>query len=154
MALSRSLMGKLRRFVGWPAAVRAELAQAAFLLIFARVGLRLRGFKWTRARFGYGLSTDAQAHSERLDEALTTAARVATAARYLPFEPTCLERSLTLWTMLLRRGIASRLCVGARRDAGEFTAHAWVEYAGLVLNDSADVAQDYTLLGDLSRETA
>ena len=37
-----------------------------------------------------------------------------------------------------RRGIAAELRVGARKDAGRFEAHAWVESSGVVLNDTSE----------------
>ena len=39
----------------------------------------------------------------------------------------CLPRALAAHGMLRRRGIASRLCLGVGREAGEMSAHAWVE---------------------------
>src|ERR1700674_1934627 len=39
----------------------------------------------------------------------------------------CLPRALAAHAMLRRRGIASRLCLGAAREGGALAAHAWVE---------------------------
>jgi hypothetical protein len=39
----------------------------------------------------------------------------------------CLPRALAAHTMLRRRGIASRLCLGVARDREALSAHAWVE---------------------------
>jgi Transglutaminase-like superfamily len=39
----------------------------------------------------------------------------------------CLARAMAAHAMLRRRGIASRLCLGAARDGGNILAHAWVE---------------------------
>jgi hypothetical protein len=49
--------------------------------------------------------------------------------RALPTDDRCLIRSLVLLRLLHRRGIAGRLVVGVRDDAG-FGAHAWVEHEG------------------------
>jgi hypothetical protein len=38
-----------------------------------------------------------------------------------------LPRALAAHAMLRRRGIASRLCLGVTREAGELATHAWVE---------------------------
>jgi hypothetical protein len=40
---------------------------------------------------------------------------------------TCLARALAAQTMLRRRGIASRLCLGVAREGKELSAHAWIE---------------------------
>ncbi len=39
----------------------------------------------------------------------------------------CLPRALAAQTMLRRRGIASKLCLGVTREGGALAAHAWVE---------------------------
>ena len=52
----------------------------------------------------------------------------------------CLSRSLTLWWLLRRRGIESQLRLGVRKGEQGLDAHAWVELAGQVVNDAADVA--------------
>ncbi len=47
----------------------------------------------------------------------------------LPGDTRCLVRSLVLTRLLARRGIPSKLVIGAR-SAPEFLAHAWVECGG------------------------
>ena len=49
--------------------------------------------------------------------------------RVLPTDSRCLIQSLTVTRLLARRSIPCKLVVGVRR-AGEFEAHAWVEYEG------------------------
>jgi len=61
------------------------------------------------------------------------------AAAWSLFHPTCLHRSLTLWWLLRRQGIASELRIGVHMEQGRFEAHAWVERAGVALNDGSDV---------------
>lgn len=39
----------------------------------------------------------------------------------------CLPRAVAAQAMLRRRGIASRLCLGAARNSGDLVAHAWLE---------------------------
>lgn len=57
--------------------------------------------------------------------------------------PNCLERSMTLWWMLRRKGVQGELHIGARKEGPRFEAHAWVELGGEVLNDGADVHEHY-----------
>lgn len=49
------------------------------------------------------------------------------AYRLLPFESTCLKRSLVLCLFRRRRGLPATLRIGVRKNGGEFAAHAWVE---------------------------
>ncbi len=65
------------------------------------------------------------------------------AAAYGLYRATCLPRSLTLWWLLGCQGISTELRLGARQVAGQFEAHAWVEYQGAVLNDTEDVQQRF-----------
>ena len=50
----------------------------------------------------------------------------------MPFDSRCLIRSLVLVRILARRGLASRVVLGVRAKPS-FSAHAWVEYAGVPL---------------------
>ena len=45
-------------------------------------------------------------------------------------EALCLPRALAAHSMLRRRGIASRVCLGVAREQGNVIAHAWVEVGG------------------------
>lgn len=55
----------------------------------------------------------------------------------------CLQRSMTLWWMLRRRGQAADLRIGVRSEPERPAFHAWVEQSGVVLNDSPDVAERF-----------
>jgi hypothetical protein len=55
----------------------------------------------------------------------------------------CLVRSLTLWTMLLRRGVPTDLRVGFRRRDREIQGHAWLEYAHAPINEALSEALSY-----------
>ena len=59
------------------------------------------------------------------------------------FPGRCLSRSLALWLLLQRRGIAARLRIGCRKLEGRFQAHAWVELMGRPLNAGARVNSHY-----------
>jgi hypothetical protein len=114
-------MARLRRRVanGW------LTLEAGWLAVVFEVGLRVVPFTRVRAFAQRG------AASRRAPPAVAdvrNAAHRAYAA--LPFESTCLKRSLIVCRMLRHRGVAARVCIGARREAGLFEAHAWVEDPG------------------------
>lgn len=54
----------------------------------------------------------------------------------------CLVRSLALFSMLRRSGIAAQFVIGVRSQP--FAAHAWVQYDGIVLNDGVEQISCYT----------
>jgi len=60
---------------------------------------------------------------------------VLAAARHSFFAATCLERSLALWWLLARRGVASQLRIGVRKTGEKFEAHAWVEHGGAAIGE-------------------
>jgi hypothetical protein len=53
----------------------------------------------------------------------------------------CIHRSLALVWWLQARGVPTQIRFGVRMDGDNLTAHAWVEYDGLVVNDRYDIAQ-------------
>lgn len=76
----------------------------------------------------------------------TTAAMVRTATQYGIMQSSCLVRSLVLWKLLQDQGINSQLRIGVRHHAGQFQAHAWVEYSGVPLNESPQVQKQFAAL--------
>ena len=63
-------------------------------------------------------------------------------------EGSCLTRSLTLWAMLLRRGVETDLRVGFRKNNGKLEGHAWVEYKDEPLNEGLGVREAYSVFRD------
>jgi hypothetical protein len=58
-----------------------------------------------------------------------------------------LPRALAVQTMLRRRGIASRLCLGVAREGDRLAAHAWIEVGRSKSVGSAE-AERFTLLAE------
>lgn len=79
-----------------------------------------------------------------IDEAFVRAFAAASGHHFL--RPNCLPRSLSLWRMLRRRGIAAVVRIGARMSERRLDGHAWVEVGGVVVNDRPDVATQFTPL--------
>jgi hypothetical protein len=127
------MWAQLRRFSALPGAAKADFLRALLLLPLIRISLRLRGFHKTQTflqRYA-GTPRRAAVSDTRTDaDTKQTCRMVLAAARRLPEQSNCLERSLTLWWLLARRGITSRLRIGARKTGEEFEAHAWVERNG------------------------
>jgi hypothetical protein len=114
--------------------------ETALALVATKAALRLTGFRrwkallvWLTPRTpGSALPLDAAG----IETARETARIQDAVRRHLIFHVSCLEQSLVLWWLLSRRGIPVELRIGARKEAGRFEAHAWVEAGSLVLNDS------------------
>lgn len=139
--------GYKRHQFTWPE--RYLLTQA--LLLLPLTALALRCFRLRRL---YPRQATWQANAcvtanpgATLCRAYTTARMVQIAARHSPVHSNCLEQSLTLCWLLRGQGITSELYLGARMEAGQFEAHAWVEHAGCVLNDRNDVRRRFATFG-------
>jgi len=127
---------------------RTLLLQALVLLPLVAICLKFWGLNRTQTAMVRLLPTPVMSQQcvERLPEALATARMVRTAARYCDPWANCLKKSLVLWWLLHRQGMASNLQIGVRREQGKFEAHAWVEYEGIVLNDTQDIRSHFSML--------
>jgi hypothetical protein len=127
------------------------LVESALLLPLFHVALSLFGYaklrallEWTALCAGkHQLSAPQKV--KRIQQ-VTLVVRIASERGI--YKATCLRRSLLTWWLLRREGIASDICLGVRTHGSILEAHAWVEYEGTVLNDRADVRQQFLLLQD------
>jgi Transglutaminase-like superfamily len=78
-----------------------------------------------------------------LDEIMGMATAVNRAARLVRIPANCLTRSLLLGWLLRRRGVACQLRIGVQMNNGSLAAHAWVEYAGIPINDQPNVGEQF-----------
>jgi hypothetical protein len=82
------------------------------------------------------------------EEITRLGALVNIAARHVPCPVTCLTRSLLLGWLLRRRGVATSLRIGVRLTHGVLDAHAWIEHAGIPVNDRKDVSEQFAPFDD------
>jgi hypothetical protein len=133
---------------------RQILIRAMVLLPCTEAGLRLFGFRrWQllMAKWHRGVGNSASTTSDKLPRARRTADIVFAASRQGFIKGNCLSQSLVLWHLLRGAGASPDLRIGVRRSAGHIEAHAWVEFQGVILNDSEDVYQRYSLFeGDVT----
>jgi hypothetical protein len=119
------------------AADRRLAIGAAMAFAATGMGLRLAGLRRSRPVLLWLTPRKTWNGSEEAKIAL--AQRIASVqdrvSRHLFWHASCLEQSLVLWRQLMRRGIAAEIRIGARKEAGRFEAHAWVELGNVILND-------------------
>lgn len=121
------MLRKWRKFRALPWSQRRLLVWVILVLPWIEIGLRLRGLRWTQAQLARFVPTR-PIRDDISPEVINMLVRWAAAA--VPFPATCLRRSLVLWWLLKRRGVASEIKIGAQRNTGPFKAHAWVEWDG------------------------
>lgn len=140
---------RLQRFRALDSATRGTFLRAVLLFPLISLTLRLRGFRATQAVLQkclssvHGARPSGDTSASVAQEVSRTARMVRAAAHYSIGCITCLEESLALWWLLERQGIASSVRIGTRKAAGQFEAHAWVEYHGIALNEDAVTHQHY-----------
>lgn len=124
--------------------------RAALLLPVISVSLKIRGFRDTQdflIRFLARPQQVSRENSARLladaERARLTSRMVDAAVRHAWRSSTCLEKSLALWWLLGRQGIASELRIGARKVQDKFEAHAWVERLGIAVNEPEQLHRHY-----------
>jgi hypothetical protein len=126
---------------------RRTLVLAAAGLFALWAGLRIWGFARLQARLESRCSHTSHPVAEYEVRAL--ARLIATAARHAPFPTTCLTRSMLLRWMLQRRGLSTDLRIGVRMEEASLRAHAWVELAGVPMNETPEVTRQFAAFGDL-----
>ena len=147
MAESPGKWRQLKSLKGWQWKV---LLASPFMLFLTWLRLRSGGYGKTLAAAQAAVETRLAA-DEALALARDTSYAMAVAIKYGPWRPKCLVRSLALGWFLGRKGIPFEVRIGVRDGQSmigsdgklDFTAHAWVEFDGVVLNDKEDVAEDY-----------
>jgi len=144
--LLRLLKSKLRKALVFSFSDWGRFIEAYILVLAVDIGLHLLGF-WrvynliadkNRSRTGRPHPPEKQKEIDRISSLVRTACR----NHFCRAE--CLHRSLVLYWLLTKRGFSVELCIGVRKDKGEFSAHAWLEYDGEVLKDSPLVRKVYS----------
>lgn len=127
---------------------RSLLLQALILLPLVAISVRLKGLQFTQGLLlrlplaNRGVPS-AVANAELEPQVWKTVRMVRIAVGYNSLWTNCLKQSLVLWILLRSQGIISVLRIGVHKEADNFSAHAWVEYQGIVLNDTDDVHQRF-----------
>jgi hypothetical protein len=140
---------RLHQFIDLSPDERWLLLESAVLMPLVAVALKLFGYKRVQGFLAARFTA-----SRKKTTSLAAVERVAEIVGIVPkrlfTRAVCLERALTLWAMLRQHGIEPTLCIGASKADGKFAAHAWVEYAGTVLNDSRYIREHYAVLTEVN----
>ena len=135
-------MNNWRKFRRLPAEERAVFLAASTLLPAVRGGLRTLGLRRVqvvlsgRMRPGWLAEPGGSGYPAR------RVARLGGVAAQYVGGP-CLARSVVLACLLERQGVPAQLRMGVRKGENGFEAHAWVEAAGMSLDEGQDVGERY-----------
>lgn len=121
-----------------------SVLHCGLLIAALKLMLTWRGFDATTSWIRRKVAAVTAANSPGDAIVIETEYAVAVAAALYPGRALCLERSLVLYYLLRRRGIAATYCQGVQPYP--FLAHAWVEYRGQPVNDVLEHVQLFARL--------
>jgi hypothetical protein len=132
----------------WLGAMETALALCiGWILVF------VLPFRWTARWFGgtappssRPLSTDGPIRRARY-----ITRRLQRVAAHLPWHTTCLVRAVAGAMLLRRRGVASTIRFGVKRDDGKLAAHAWLLIGNTIVL-GGEIATDFQPLADMGNQ--
>lgn len=137
---NRPRISALRAFARASAATKAMALEAAFFLLAARVLVKRvawrRWRRWMATSEGEETGAATPSPDRRISLSVQPVPRkvgriVSKVADGVPFEAVCLPQALAAQWMLRRRGVASQLSFGFRREPGsDLLLHAWLTTGG------------------------
>ena len=130
----------LRRFFALDGHERRAALSTLIAAPLVKMLLRVRGYAGT-VRF---LTRMSRAPFAGIDQAVADARVAQAVIRRLPFDLTCLERSLVVWWLVDGSDVAQiRFGVAPGREGGTPSFHAWVEVDGTTLDDANEGSDVY-----------
>jgi hypothetical protein len=131
------------------------LFTSSMLLAIVALSLKLTGLKQTQSllsRKSPVLRTSSPPTQLQLQEAKRIASLVCISATHGIYRTNCLKQVLVLEYYLNKKGIASTMYIGVRKNQESLLdAHAWLECAGTPLIDSKKSLQQFSSI--LSKES-
>ncbi|MEI6131880.1 MAG: lasso peptide biosynthesis B2 protein [Bacillota bacterium] len=122
-----------------PLCEKAEVVELVILIIWTEIVLKFFGYKSAQKMiFSNGKETKCQnsylvmKHKAQLLTGICEG---------MPWEITCLRKSVALKKALARAGIASKVVLGVNRVDGKVVAHAWLECMGHSIFKSGEYFQ-------------
>jgi hypothetical protein len=128
-----------------PRPLKTRVAQLGAILILRVIdaSLRIVGYQRT-CRWLLTLSRTPSALPSAGDAQRAYALARTIAGMVAVTRVNCVREALAVWWVLRWLGIGTRVCIGINPDGG----HAWVEYQGVVLTDSQEIASQFAVLYD------
>jgi Transglutaminase-like superfamily len=113
----------LRRALNLPAREQGQALQAAALLAYANVALKL--YPFSKAIALGSLPTTPGNSADRHISSIVLAVRRSSYAA--PWRTVCIHEGIAAQWMLRREGVPAVLCYGTRQDDGKLQSHVWVK---------------------------
>lgn len=132
--------GVLTRSLRIPTAERKRLLEAAALLAYLNLAVKLLPFR-NVIKFG-SVPLQASNGDAEIDAIVGAVRRM---SRRVPWRTVCIHEGLTTQRLLRRRGVPAVLCYGTRVDGDNLSSHVWVRVDDKIVIGGED-APAFTLL--------
>ena len=115
----------------WSAETILTLATARFLVKF----VPFRHWRWTLGVIDHATNSNIETGELNKARARSVGRWVRRTAKKMPFEAVCLPQAMACRWMLLRRGLASKVFLGTKKDdeTNDTAFHAWIMHGDLCL---------------------
>jgi Transglutaminase-like superfamily len=120
------------------------LLRALILLAWTSVRLLVTGYQSTlKSCSSPNIGPSELPISQAIKVAKDISRLVNVAAHFGPHHTKCLCRSLVLLRLMSSEGLMGELVLGAKLEKAKFTAHAWVQLNGQVVNDCSEIGDTF-----------
>ena len=130
---------KFINFLNLPVKDKIKTVLYSVVFIFFLITFRLFGYKKVRNLIDKIISSKSKAESPSENFIKNESKIIGYSAENSIFSATCLEKSLFSYFILGLYGINCDLKIGVNNASQEFSAHAWIEHEGQILNDTPEV---------------
>ena len=113
-----------RRALSLPRRDRRQALEAAALLAYANLALKLYGFSKAIARGSLAARPGSNDDRDLVNSVVRAVRRASYAA---PWRTVCIHEGIAAQWMLRRRGVPAVLCYGTRQADEKLEAHVWVK---------------------------
>ncbi len=145
MELLHSVKSKIGRFTTLSNIEKWSFIKYSFFYNLYLLLFRTAGYKKARNLVEYIISRRTGSNKDKsLSEADNLSKIINLALGNTLFNSTCLEKSLFTYFILGINGIKSELKIGVENSENRFSAHAWVEKEGIVLNGQDNPLEKYS----------
>jgi len=140
MEYSNTVKNKLSKFLNLT--FKDKIKTVIYSLIFHIFILTFRIFGYKKIKNLIDKAISTQNNSKNNNFIVNESKNIGHSVGNSLFKSTCLEKSLFTYLILGMYGIKTDLKIGVSNFTEEFSAHAWVEYQGMIVNDLPETIEN------------
>ena len=139
MEYSNTVRNKFTKFLGLTFKDKLKTVVYSFAFHLFILLFMIFGYKKTRGITDKIIGTENSSSNFNKEYIERESTIIGYAAGNSLFNSSCLEKSLFTYLIFGIHGLKTELKFGVNNTTGDFSAHAWVEYRGTIVNDYPEV---------------